>query len=181
MANETTQDIMNLIDSKQIHELETLDYMSGKESVLIDDGTVTYRISVDALLGYFVNRFVGNTDEEIDVTALNAGGEVVGSMTKVYSPAVVNAPDTSGFNPDTTFYVTYDDNEKEHSTTPISKGVPQYWYEYGESKWANIVTRNNGLETYYTWIPRYEFTLDQTNERSTVKFITGTSTQTDSG
>jgi len=72
MASETTQDIMSLIDSKQIHELESLDSMSGKESVLIDDGTVTYRISIDALLGYFVNRFVGNTDEEIDVTALNA-------------------------------------------------------------------------------------------------------------
>ena len=120
-------------------------------------------------------------DNVINVTGLNAGGEVVGSMTKVYSPAVVNAPDTSGFNPDTTFYVTYDDNEKEHSTTPITEEAPNNWYEYGESRWANIVTRNNGLETYYTWIPRYEFKLDQTNERSTVKFLSGTSRQKDSG
>lgn len=79
-------------------------------------------------------------DNVINVTGLNAGGEVVGSMTKNYSPAVVNAPDLSGFNKDTTFYVTYDDNGKETSTTPISQAVPQYWYEYGESKWANIVT-----------------------------------------
>ena len=120
-------------------------------------------------------------DNVINVTGLNAGGEVVGSMTKNYSPAVVNAPDLSGFNQDTTFYVTYDDNGKETSTTPISQAVPQYWYEYGESRWANIVTRNNGLETYYTWIPRYQFTLDQTNQRSTVKFVSGTSTQTDDG
>ena len=120
-------------------------------------------------------------DNVINVTGLNAGGEVVGSMTKNYSPAVVNAPDLSGFNKDTTFYVTYDDNGKETSTTPISQAVPQYWYEYGESRWANIVTRNNGLETYYTWIPRYAFTLDQTNQKSTIKFITGTSTEVGGG
>ena len=120
-------------------------------------------------------------DNVINVTGLNAGGEVVGSMTKNYSPAVVNAPDLSGFNQDTTFYVTYDDNGKETSTTPISQAVPQYWYEYGESRWANIVTRNNGLETYYTWIPRYAFTLDQTNQKSTIKFITGTSTEAGGG
>ena len=120
-------------------------------------------------------------DNIINVTGLNAGGEVVGSMTKNYSPAVVNTPDLSGFNQDTTFYVTYDDNGKETSTTPISQAVPQYWYEYGESRWANIVTRNNGLETYYTWIPRYAFTLDQTNQKSTIKFITGTSTEAGGG
>ena len=113
-------------------------------------------------------------DNTVNITGLNAGGEEVGSMTKVYSPAIVNKPDLSGFNPDTTFYVTYDENDNEHSTVPINQQMPQYWYEYGESRWANIVTRNNGLETYYTWIPRYEFILDQTNQRSTVKFLTGT-------
>ena len=78
-------------------------------------------------------------------------------MTKEYAPAIVNAPDLSGFNKDTTFYVTYDSNGQEHSTTPISQATPKFWYEYGSSQWANIVTRNNELETYYVWIPRYEF------------------------
>ena len=59
--------------------------------------------------------------------------------------------------------------------------MPENWYEYGESRWANIVTRNNGLETYYTWIPRYEFKLDYTAERSNVNFIEGTSKQTTDG
>ena len=57
-------------------------------------------------------------------------------MTKVYSPAVVNKPELSGFDKDTTFYVTYDDNGNEHSTIPISQSAPQYWYEYGGSQWA---------------------------------------------
>ena len=120
-------------------------------------------------------------DNVINVTGLNANGEIVGSMTKVYSPAKVNEPDLSGFDQETTFYVTYDDDGKEHSTIPISNDAPNDWYEYGESRWANIVTRNNGLEIYYTWIPRYEFTLDQTNKRSTVKFLSGTSTEVDNG
>ena len=120
-------------------------------------------------------------DNTINVTGLNANGEIVGSMTKEYAPAIVNAPDLSGFDKDTTFYVTYDSNGQEHSTTPISQATPKFWYEYGSSQWANIVTRNNELETYYVWIPRYEFQLDQTNQRSIVKFITGTSKETDAG
>lgn len=117
----------------------------------------------------------------INVTGLNAGGEIVGSMTKEYEPAVVNKPDLSGFNPETTFYVTYDDNENEHSTVPITQSMPENWYEYGESRWANIVTRNNGKEIYYTWVPRYCFTLDQTNQKSTVKFLSETSSEVPSG
>ena len=120
-------------------------------------------------------------DNTVNVTGLNEKGEIVGSMTKLYSPAVVNEPDLSGFDKNTTFYVTYDSNGQEHSTIPITEEVPNDWYEYGESRWANIVTRNNELETYYVWIPRYEFQLDQTNQRSIVKFISGTSKETDEG
>ena len=120
-----------------------------------------------------------NNEKTINVTGLNASGEVVGSMTKKYEPATVNPPELSGFNQETTFYVTYDGNGNEHSTIPISKEAPEGWYEYGYGKWANIVTRNNGLQTYYTWIPRYEFTLDQNNQRSNVRFIEGTRTETE--
>ena len=151
--------------------------LNGKIEKTIEDADILTNVGTQVI--EFNNMISG--DNVINVTALNAGGEVVGSMTKVYSPAVVNEPDLSGFNKDTTFYVTYDDNENEHSTVPITEQAPSDWYEYGESRWANIVTRNNGLETYYTWIPRYQFTLDQTNQRSTVKFISGISTQTDDG
>lgn len=120
-------------------------------------------------------------DNVINITGLNSAGEIVGSMTKVYSPAIVNKPELSAFDQNTTFYVTYDENGKENSTTPINKAEPKYWYEYGEGRWANIVTRNNELETYYVWIPRYQFQLDQTNQRSSVKFLSGTSTQADEG
>ncbi len=117
----------------------------------------------------------------INLTALNSKGEVVGSMTKEYNSPVVNEPDLSGFNKETTFYVTYDAKGNEHSTIPISKQAPEGWYDYGSSEWANIVTRNNDGEVYYVWIPRYQFKLDQANQRSTVRFIQGTGTAVETG
>ena len=117
----------------------------------------------------------------INVTAINANGEIVGSMTKRASPAKVNEPELNSFNQETTFYVTYDENGNEHSTVPITEEKPDNWYDYGESKWANIVTRNNGLETYFVWIPRYEFKLNQTSQRSYINFKEGTDTSTTDG
>ena len=151
--------------------------LNGQIVKEITDTTTVSNISSEVI--QFSNLKEGNNI--INVTGLNANGEIVGSMTKEYSPAIVNKPDLSGFDKDTTFYVTYDENGIENSTIPITEATPQYWYEYGSSQWANIVTRNNELETYYVWIPRYEFMLDQTNKRSIVKFITGTSTETTTG
>ena len=124
-----------------------------------------------------------NTEENniVNITALDENGKVIGSMTKECKQTKVNIPELSGFNQDTTFYVTYDSNGQEHSTIPITETATENWYDYGDSRWANIVTRNNELETYYTWIPRYEFKLDYTAERSNVNFIEGTSKQTTDG
>ena len=120
-------------------------------------------------------------ENTVNITALNEKGEVIGSMTKGCRQAKVNEPDTSNFKQETTFYVTYDENGNEHSTVPLTESVPENWYDYADSKWANIVTRNNGLETYYTWIPRYEFKLDQTSQRSNINFLEGTTKETSYG
>ena len=45
------------------------------------------------------------------------------------------------------------------------------WYNYKESKWANLYVESGGPEVYYVWIPRYCFKLDQDNQTSDVKFI----------
>ena len=117
----------------------------------------------------------------VNVTALGAKGEIIGSMTKTVKTAKVNNPDLTGFNKDTTFYVTYDSSGNEHSNIPLTETAPDNWYDYADSKWANIVTRNNGLETYYVWIPRYEFKLNQVSQRSYINFIEGTGTSTSAG
>ncbi len=120
-------------------------------------------------------------NKAINITGLDSNGVVVGSFTYLYKVAEVNAPDTTGFDPDTTFYVYYDEDGREHNEIPISKPAPSNWYDYSCAYWANIVTRNNGLETYYVWIPRFEFQINSTSQRTYVNFIKGTSTETTSG
>ena len=53
----------------------------------------------------------------------------------------------------------------------IDQNPTESWYDYKNSKWANILVENNGSEVYYTWIPRYCFKLDQGKQTSDVKFI----------
>lgn len=38
--------------------------------------------------------------------------------------------------------------------------------------------QGNRLEIYYVWIPRYQYALNQTSQRSNVKFIRETGTET---
>ena len=117
----------------------------------------------------------------INITALNSKGQIVGSMTKELELVEVNAPDLTGFDKNTTFYVYYDSEGNEHNEIPISEDPPADWYNYSYSRWANIVTRNDGLENYLVWIPRYQYRLDQTSQRSNVKFIQGTGTEVSTG
>ena len=142
------------------------------------NGNIVKEASTAENLEYSINTEENNI---VNITALDENGKVIGSMTKECKQAKVNIPDLSGFKQDTTFYVTYDSNGQEHSTIPITETAPENWYDYGDSRWANIVTRNDELETYYTWIPRYEFKLDYVAERSNVNFIEGTSKQTTDG
>ena len=114
----------------------------------------------------------------INVTALNSDGDIIGSMTQETSTLEMNDPDVTKFDPSTTFYVYWDDKGKEHNEIPVNKSAPNNWYDYSVGKWANIVTRNDGLETYYVWIPRYQYQVDSTAQRTNLRFIKGTSTDT---
>lgn len=141
------------------------------------DGVI-YSEQDSSSTGYvFENIETGN--KVVNVTALNEVGEIVGSMTRTMELATPNAPDVSAFNPDTTFYVYWDNNGNEHNEIPINMQAPDNWYNYSTAKWANIVTRNDGLETYYVWIPRYQYKLNQINQRTYVKFIEGTGDKAD--
>lgn len=130
---------------------------------------------------YTFNNLTENENYIINVTALDEKGSIVGSMTKTIEPIEVNPPELEGFDKDTTFYVYWDENGIEHNEIPISEQAPSNWYNYTYSKWANIVVRNEGLETYYVWIPRYQYKLNQTSQRSDVKFILGTENDTFNG
>ena len=106
--------------------------------------------------------------------------------------------DASGFNPDCTYYVTYDENgENEQIGEKIQldaqgnlTNIPDKWYDYENKKWANLVTKGtdasgNELTSYWTYIPRYECNVDDlystVTGKSKVKFIPKTQTTADAG
>ena len=122
-----------------------------------------------------------NESYTVNVTALNDNGTIVGSMTKTLEPTQVNEPDLSKFDPTTTFYVYWDEDGTEHSDIPISEPAPSNWYNYTYSNWANVVTKANGTTSYFVWIPRYQYKLNNTSQRVDIKFIEGISTTSDEG
>ena len=98
------------------------------------------------LKGYWVSKYRVQNDGEQSATVANI--EV----------------DVSGFNPSTTKYVTYNDAGEETIGNTITikadgtaDNTPQNWYDYSKKKWANLVTENNGLKSYWTYIPRYQY------------------------
>ena len=124
------------------------------------------------------------------VEVRNSSDEYVGSVVKQISTIDANKPDLNGFEEGNTYYVLYDNDGNETIGDNIKKdgsNMPSNWYDYSSSKWANVVTRNNGLEIYYTWIPRYEFRADSTqykqpaSARTEVRFLAGTKDDTDTG
>lgn len=124
-----------------------------------------------------------------------------GNMVTVSAGFEENPPDLTGFRIDSTYIVTYsgeinkgtaqeissqtiaqildegytvDENNAliqgdiDFSKVNESKGK---WYDYANQKWANIVTRNNGNEAYFVWIPRYAYALDTKEQTTDIIFI----------
>ena len=166
----TTVSTVTSITIENINVKTTEDRPVAKYQYAIN-GKVVYE-STDG--GNYTVKGLVKGDKAVNVTALDSNGEIIGSHTRLYRTADVNPPDISKFDKDTTFYVYWDEKGIEHNEIPISKKAPNEWYDYGTANWANIVTRNNGLETYYVWIPRYAYQVDNTNQRTYVRFIKGT-------
>lgn len=60
----TTNEIIDIYGVKQIHELTPLNKLQGTEEIIIDDGEVTLRVTVDTLLGYIrdqINASIANS------------------------------------------------------------------------------------------------------------------------
>lgn len=57
----TSSDVVDIYGVKQIHELNQLNKLNGKEELLIDNGEVTLRVTVDTMLGYIRDQINGST------------------------------------------------------------------------------------------------------------------------
>ena len=59
----------------------------------------------------------------------------------------------------------------ENKVRALLQRENENWYDYNTQKWANIVVRNAGGESYYTWIPRYIYRLDNVDEVTEIQFV----------
>ncbi|MCI9177595.1 MAG: Ig domain-containing protein, partial [Clostridia bacterium] len=155
-------------------ENKTLKWTSSNEAVATvnENGVVTGR---------------GEGEAIITVSATD-GSNKQATCSIIISPDP-NIPNVKGFNLDRTYYVTYNENGESakvgNKITANEEGIPTNiptgWYNYGKRNWANIVVTDGTVEngtitggttsTYYTWIPRYQFMLDQDAERSKIAFV----------
>ena len=110
---------------------------------------------------------------------------IIGVMTVRSNDTAKNIEvDLSGFNPDCTYYVTYDDNgesetigdkiQLDSSGKPLN--MPDNWYDYDKKRWANVVTKGKDetgkeLIAYWTYIPRYEYKIYSSFEYTEVRYL----------
>lgn len=79
----------------------------------------------------------------------------------------VNEPDvTTGFNQEKTRYMYLDNNKNLVPGNWLNGAKPENWYNYKEQEWANIYAENDGIGSYYVWIPRYCYKYDTENSVS---------------
>lgn len=57
------EQVTGTFETKQIHELNPLAKLSGKEELIIDDGNGTLRITVDTMLGYIRDQINASTGD----------------------------------------------------------------------------------------------------------------------
>ena len=141
-----------------------------------------YRVFVDGVekyagtLPHTFSNLVENASYDICVISETSGP--IGR--KVMWTQCIIKVDTSGFDKENTFYVTYDNDGKE-TYTRLDKGIPANWYNYREKKWANIVTINENQVAYWTYIPRYEYVANSGAQSVDIKFISKSQTTPDGG
>ena len=147
-------------------------YLNGVKQ----EGTITLPTTihnVDTSKGYQIML--------VDTTTGKIRTKTVGEKVRI---------DLSGFNPERTFYVEYDQTAGEEiiekkQVQIDSEGrptnAPDKWYDYNNKKWANIVTVNDSSITYWTYIPRYQYRIINGVNYEDINFIAKSKTTPDEG
>ena len=109
-----------------------------------------------------VSGYVEEPDEDENIPKVNVPESEYTSTEDVY----YYEPDLSKFNPEATYYVTYDENGQNETIYGRIDRVEKPstgWHNYGKKLWANVVTVANNTATYWTWIPRYKYEIEGNN------------------
>ena len=136
-----------------------------------------------------IGKFRLHSIEELDYlhTGVNNLGDstIIEDESNVVSVGNIShyEPDLKGFALEKTKLIYY--NETDTSKTKIvtageylnggkqrtiaDAGINYILYDYEKNKWANILVENEGIESYWVWIPRYAYNIlgNETN----IKFI----------
>ena len=147
-------------------------------------------------LPYTIKSLNNNTKYNICLYS-EESNRMVGAINSETANSTIIKVDLSGFNPDCTYYVTYDDqgnNEQIGEKIKLDSNgnatnMPSNWYNYYNKRWANVVTKGkdasgNELISYWTYVPRYEYDADgvyNNNKIAEIKFISKDQTEADYG
>ena len=95
--------------------------------------------------------------------------------------SIGKAPDMSKFKAENTKLIYYnkddlsDYKEVEYSANPEQtkeiEGTTYYFYSYEDKIWANIKCNANGIESWWTWIPRYAYKKEDGYEAMSVILV----------
>ncbi len=162
--SENITDIIESIPKNSIYE-EKLEIINGTLTYMVNvkDKADVERATWACEVGLKVNGMSNCTDIEYVETHIPAFEK----RGKIY----YNTPDLTGLNPETTFFVTYDENGNEIIGNNIGKKPPEDWFDYENKEWANIVVINGDLKAYWVWIPRYAYKVDKVNSKVDIRFV----------
>lgn len=156
----------NITYSDNIHIKETRN--SATITVAEPSGTYTLfvngrKYSDNITLPYTINNINTSNPYKL-ILVQNSSGKIINTMTKETLEPEELKISLEGFNPECTYFVTYNsDNQavvsEEHIIVEDGEimNAPEGWYDYRNGKWANIMTNNDGIIAYWTWVPRYQY------------------------
>ena len=178
----TEQKVNNLDSNEEIKIIRKLLKKVGKkeeEYVIVHESKLYYvsqsKIKNNANQVKWCQQ-MGIAIWEYDSGDSNSGIKVVNGNYELVNGVYLCTPQLNeGFVKSNTRYVK-DVNGNLVAGSWISKKPDNDWYDYKNQKWANIYVESEGIESYYVWIPRYVYKVDDEksvtgNERTDVKFV----------
>lgn len=183
------------VDMKEITDVKTSSYL---EHLAVIEGDLTWfdvnenkdsdniKWCIDLGIKVFIDGY-GYVGEDGSYTV---GSDGTFSSTingnPIPSGIACCSPDLAGFNTSCTWYLEYSSvNSAPTYDTLIYKDAPNDWYDYGNKKWANIITTTSQGVSYWTWIPRYQYAVGSDGKLASgannIMFIDTTKTTPDSG
>ena len=128
------------------------------------------------------------TSEQASPSFTVDGKELQGIWASKYEPSVsvtsdtamlpYYLPDMSGFDPETTYLEIYDETTENFTANPVKLAdvgnlkefvKNNLWFNYDKQIWANIKTTDNGVESWWVWIPRYAYSI--AGNGTDIKFV----------